>query len=152
MNIEKRIENLGLMLPNASPAAALYVPVKQVGNIVFLAGHIPVQSGKLAYTGKVGKELTLTDAQDAARLCVINLIASLKAYLGDLDKVKSVIKVQAFVASETGFMEQHLVADAASKVLIDVFGDVGKHARTAIGTNQLPLDAPVEVEAIVELY
>lgn len=151
MQAENRLAELGYTLPVAAAPAAAYVPVKQVGGLVFTAGQIPTRDGALAYRGKVGQDLTLEGAQEAAVLCTLNLLAALKAHLGDLDKIRQVVKLQAFVSSAVGFDRQHIVVNAASELLCAVFGENGSHARTAIGTNQLPLDAPVEIEAIVEV-
>ena len=151
MNIEERLKELGLEIPAAAAPAAMYVPVKQTGNLLFISGQIPVKDGVMQYTGKAGKDKTLEEAQAAARLCAINIIAALKGFTGDLDKVKSIVKITAFVASETGFDKQHLVANGASELLFDVFGEAGRHTRSAVAVNQLPLDATVEVEAIVEV-
>ena len=151
MIAEKRIEELGIELPLASPPGAMYIPVKQLGNALFVAGQVPFVDGKLLVSGKVGDTVSMEQAEEAARRCIINLMAALKDYLGDLDKVKNITKIQVFVNSKTGFMQQHLVANAASQLLYDVFGEKGSHARTAVGTNQLPMDAPVEIEAIVEV-
>lgn len=152
MNIEKRIASLGIKLPAQSAPKAMYIPVKQVGNALFVAGQIPVtEDGVLLYTGKVGSEVTLEQAQEAARLCIINMLSAVRAFTGDLEKIKNVVKVQAFVSSAVGFDQQHIVINAASQLLYDVFGEPGRHARTAVGTNQLPLDAPVEIEAIFEV-
>lgn len=151
MIIEKRIEELGINLPAASPPGAMYVPVKQLGNALFVAGQVPFVNGELVVSGKVGDTVSREEAEEAARRCIINLLAALKNHLGDLDKVKNITKIQVFVNSRTGFQEQHLVANAASQLLFDVFGERGRHARTAVGTNQLPMDAPVEIEAIVEI-
>ena len=152
MNIEKKIMDLGIMLPAQSAPKAMYIPVKQIGNALFVAGQIPMkEDGTLLYTGKVGSEVTLEQAQEAARLCIVNMLSAVLAYTGDLDKIKNVVKVQAFVSSAVGFDKQHIVINAASQLLYDVFGEPGRHARTAIGTNQLPMDAPVEIEAIFEV-
>ncbi len=151
MLIEKRIEELGIDLPAASVPAAKYVPAKQTGNLVFLAGQIPVKDGKPLYTGKVGDTVTEEQAAECARQCVINMLSAIKGCVGDLDRVKSVVKVQAFISSKTGFDRQHIVTNAASELLVDVFGEAGMHARTAVGINQLPMDVPVEIEAIVEV-
>ena len=151
MIIEKRIEELGITLPAASAPAAMYIPVKQLGNALFVSGQIPMADGKMMHPGHVGGEVTLEEAQEAARTCVINMLAAVRLYLGDLDKVKNVVKIQAFVNSSEGFNKQHLVANGASELLFEVFGEAGRHARTACGVNQLPLDAPVEVEAIFEI-
>ena len=151
MNTEKRIEELWILLPPSSPPGAMYIPVKQLGNALFVAGQVPFVNGKLEISGKVGDTVSMEQAQEAARRCIINLLAALKDYLGDLDRVRNIVKIQVFVNSKVGFQEQHIVANAASQLLYDVFGEKGRHARTAIGTNQLPMDAPVEIEAIVEV-
>ena len=151
MKIEARIEELGIKLPPSSPPGAMYVPVKQLGNALYIAGQVPFVDGVMQYPGKVGDTVSLEQADEAARICIINMLAAVKSYLGDLDKVKNVIKVQAFVSSKTGFMHQHIVVNAASQLLYDVFGEPGRHARTAVGTSQLPMDAPVEIEAIFEI-
>lgn len=151
MNIDDRLKELGLEIPAAAAPAAMYVPVKQTGNLLFISGQIPVKDGVMQYTGKAGKDKTLEEAQAAARLCAINIIAAVKGFTGDLNKVKNIVKITAFVASETGFDKQHLVANGASELLFDVFGEAGRHTRSAVAVNQLPLDATVEVEAIVEV-
>ena len=151
MIVEKKLEALGISLPASSAPKAMYIPVKQVGNLLFVSGQIPAVDGTLAYTGKAGAERTLEEAQAAARICGINILAAARAYLGDLDRVVSVVKLQAFVSSQTGFDQQHLVANAASELLFEVFGEAGRHTRTAVGVNQLPMDATVEVEAILEI-
>lgn len=151
MKIEERIRELGIELPTTSAPKAMYVPVVQTGNLCFVSGQIPMLDDKLVYTGKVGESRTLEEAQKAAQICVINGLAALKAHLGDLDRIVRFIKVQAFVASKTGFDQQHIVVNAASQLLFDVFGETGRHARTAVALNQLPLDATVEIEFIVEV-
>ena len=151
MKIEERIAELGIDLPEAATPAAMYIPVKQTGNMLFVSGQIPVVKGELKYTGKAGKDKTLEEAQEAAKVCAINIISAVKGYLGDLDKVKNIVKITCFVASETGFDKQHLVANGASQILFDVFGEAGRHTRSAVSVNQLPLDALCEVEAIIEI-
>lgn len=151
MVIEQRIESLGITLPPPPSPAAMYVPVKQMGNALYISGQLPLEDGKLAFIGKAGGELTLEEAQQAARLCIINMLAVVKRYLGDLDRVKNVIKLQAFVNSSEGFDQQHIVVNAASQLLFGVFGEIGRHARSAVGTNQLPMNATVEIEAIFEI-
>lgn len=151
MKIEERIKELGIDLPNAAKPAAMYVPVKQVGNLLFVSGQIPVVDGTLAYTGKAGADKTLEEATEAAKICAINIISAVKGYVEDLDKVKNIVKITAFVASETGFDKQHLVANGASQLLFDVFGEAGRHTRSAVSVNQLPMNALVEVEAIIEI-
>lgn len=151
MKIEEKIKELGIELPDAAAPAAMYVPVKKTGNLLFVSGQIPVLKGEMQFSGKAGSEKSLEDAQTSARLCAINIIAQAKAFLGDLDKVKSIVKITVFVASETGFDKQHLVANGASQVLFDVFGEAGRHTRSAVAVNQLPLNALTEVEAIIEI-
>lgn len=151
MKIEKRIEELGIQLPPSSPPGAMYIPVKQLGSALFVSGQVPMREGKPLFTGKVGGERSLEYAQDAARMCVENLVAALRDYLGDLDRVRNIVKIQAFVNSEVGFTQQHIVVNAASQLLYDIFGESGRHARTAVGTNQLPMDVTVEIEAVVEI-
>ena len=151
MIIEKKIEELGIDLPAASAPAAMYIPVKQTGSILFVSGQIPMVKGAMLYPGHVGKEVSLEEAQLAARACVINMLAAVRFHLGDLDRVKNVVKLQAFVNSADGFNSQHIVTNAASQLLFDVFGESGRHARTAVGVSQLPMDAPVEIEAIFEV-
>ncbi len=151
MNAEQKLSAMGIELPEASAPKAMYIPVKQVGNLLFVSGQIPLRNGQLAYTGKLGKELSLAEGEEAARICIINMLSALKGYLNDLDKIKNVVKLQAFVSCVPGFDKQHILINAASQMLYDVFGECGRHTRTAIGTNQLPLDAPVEIEAIFEI-
>ena len=151
MKAEERIRELGIDLPVSSPPGAMYIPVTRIGDALFVAGQIPARDGVPVYTGKLGSQRDLEYGQEAARLCAINLLAALRAYLGDLDHIHSFAKLQVFVASEVGFDKQHLVANAASDLLYDVFGERGRHARTAVGVNQLPLDVTVEIEAIVKV-
>lgn len=151
VKVEKRLEELGINLPEVSAPKAKYVPVRKVGNLLFVSGQLPVKEDGSLYTGKLGREHDVQSGQDAARRCAINLLATLKAELGDLDLVKSIVKLQSFVSCEAGFTEPHIVTNAASELLIEAFGESGWHARTAIGTNQLPLDAAVEIDAIVEV-
>ncbi len=151
MIIEKKLAEIGIELPVMSAPKAMYVPVVQTGDLLFVSGQIPMLDDKLLYTGKVGDTRTLEDAQAAARICVINGLAALKAYLGDLDRIRRFVKVQAFVASKTGFDQQHIVVNAASQLLFDIFGEAGRHARTAVALNQLPMDATIEIEFIAEI-
>lgn len=151
MNAEKRIQELGIDLPEAAKPLAMYVPVKQAGNTLHISGQIPAVNGKLAYIGKVGEDVSLEEAQEAARVCIVNMLSVVKGHIGDLDKVKQVVSIQAIVASKTGFDQQHIVANAASQLLFDVFGEAGRHARTAVGTNQLPLNAPIEIMGTFEV-
>ena len=151
MRPEDKIKELDITLPEMSEPKAMYIPIRQSGNLLFVSGQIPMVGDNLVYTGKVGKERTLEEGQAAARLCIVNMLAALKAHLGDLEKIKYIVKLQAFVSSETGFDKQHIVINAASQLLFDIFGEAGRHARTAIAVNQLPLDATVDIEAIVQI-
>ena len=150
MLIETKLTGLGYTLPEMSPPGALYTPVKQVGNVLYVSGQIPWVNGVPKYTGKVGGERDIAYGQEAARLCILNMLAALKDYLGDLDKIKQVVRIYVVVNSVVGFTEQHLVANGASGLLISLFGAQGSPARMAVGTNQLPLDVTVEIEGIFE--
>lgn len=151
MIVEKRLQEMGIALPEMSAPKALYVPVVQTGKLCFVSGQIPMLDGKVLYTGKVGGSRTLEEGQEAAKVCAINILAALRAHIGDLDKIVRIVKLQAFVSSTTDFMQQHIVVNAASQLLYDALGEKGHHARTAVGTNQLPMDVTVEIEAIVEV-
>ena len=151
MIAEEKLQALGIALPALSEPKAMYIPVVQTGNLCFVSGQIPMLDDRLVYTGKAGAKRTLEEAQEAARICVINGLAALRAHLGDLDRIKRIVKLQAFVSSAVGFDKQHIVINAASQLLYDVLGDAGRHARTAVAVNQLPLDATVEIEFIVEV-
>lgn len=151
MIVENRLQEMGIALPEMSAPKALYVPVVQTGKLCYVSGQIPMLDGKVLYTGKVGGTRTLEEGQEAAKVCAINILAALRAYLGDLDKIVRIVKLQAFVSSTTDFMQQHIVVNAASQLLYDALGENGHHARTAVGTNQLPMDVTVEIEAIVEV-
>jgi enamine deaminase RidA (YjgF/YER057c/UK114 family) len=151
VNVEKRLEELGIQLEKVPTPVAQYVPAKTVGNLVFTSGCDCRKNGKLLYEGKVGKELTLEQGQEAARQVMINILAVLKEHLGDLDRVKQVVKMLGFVNSAEGFVEQPFVINGASELLVEVFGEKGKHARSAIAANELPFNTPVEIELIVEI-
>jgi enamine deaminase RidA (YjgF/YER057c/UK114 family) len=139
-------------LPPAPVPVGSYVPVVQVGNLVYTSGVLPTKSGQLAYSGAVGTEaISVDDAQQAARLCAINALSLLKGHLGSLSRIKRVVKVAGFVSSDPTFYQQPAVINGASDLLVEVFGDVGKHARSAVGVAALPLNAPVEIELIVEV-
>jgi enamine deaminase RidA (YjgF/YER057c/UK114 family) len=148
---EERLEELGHPLPEVAKPVAAYVPTVRSGNLVFTSGQLPMREGQLITTGKVGGDVTPEQAQDCARQCLLNALAAVRAEVGDLSAVKRVVKVVAFVASTPDFTGQPGVANGASELLGEVFGDVGKHARSAVGVPVLPLDAPVEVELVVEV-
>lgn len=150
MTANQRISDLGIVLPQVATPAGAYVPAVVSGNLVFTAGQIPLVDGKLAATGKVGKDLTAEQAKEIARICALNAVAAVKSVIGDLDRVKKVVKVVGFVASDPSFSQQPAVVNGASELLEQIFGEKGIHARSAVGVAVLPLDAPVEVELIVE--
>ncbi|MDH6229449.1 enamine deaminase RidA (YjgF/YER057c/UK114 family) [Mesorhizobium soli] len=149
--IENRLSKLGVTLPVAAAPAANYVPYMQSGNLVFTAGQLPLKEGKLVASGLLGRDLDTAAGQEAAKYCAINILAQVKAALGDLEKIKRLVKITVFVASSPDFTEQHLVANGASDFLVAALGDSGKHARSAVGVAVLPLNAAVEIEAIVEV-
>jgi enamine deaminase RidA (YjgF/YER057c/UK114 family) len=149
--IESRLEALGVVLPAAAAPAANYVPYAMTGNLLFTAGQLPFREGKLVATGLVGRELDVAAGKEAAKYCAVNVLAQAKAALGDLEKIGRVVKITVFVASTPDFLEQHLVANGASDLLVAALGDKGKHARSAVGMASLPLDAPVEIEAVLEI-
>jgi enamine deaminase RidA (YjgF/YER057c/UK114 family) len=147
----ERLAELGLTLPPVAAPQAAYVPAVRTGAYVYVSGQVPVVDGKLPATGKVGAEVSPADAAGLARICVLNAIAAAAAAAGGLDRIRRIVKVVGFVASAPGFNGQPLVVNGASELLIEVFGEEGRHARSAIGVAELPLDAPVEVELIAEV-
>lgn len=146
----ERLGELGIELPQVVPPLAAYVPAVRVGSLVYTSGQLPIVDGDLTSTGKVGAEVTAEEASAAARLCALNALAAVHALVG-LDEVARVVKAVGFVASAPGFTGQPGVINGASKVIGEIFGDAGKHARSAVGVAELPLGASVEVELIVEL-
>lgn len=146
-----RLAELGIELPTVAPPVAAYIPAKQHGSLIFTAGQLPFVSGHLGDTGKVGAEISPEDAAAKARICALNAIAAAAALAGGVDALKGVLKIVVFVASAEGFTAQPAVANGASEVLGEIFGDAGKHARSAVGVSELPLGAPVEVEVIFEV-
>jgi enamine deaminase RidA (YjgF/YER057c/UK114 family) len=148
---EERLASLGLSVPEVPKPVAVYIPAVRSGNYVFTSGQLPMREGQLISTGKVGGEVSPEEAVECARQCALNAIAAVRAEIGDLSQVKRVVKVVAFVASTPDFTGQPGVANGASELFGEAFGDAGKHARSAVGVPVLPLDAPVEVELIVEV-
>jgi enamine deaminase RidA (YjgF/YER057c/UK114 family) len=149
---EERIADLGLVLPEVVAPLAAYVPAVVTGDHVYTSGQLPMVDGKLAVTGKVGAEVSPEEAKELARVCGLNAIAAVKSVAGDLSRVARIVKVVGFVASAPGFTGQPQVVNGVSELLGEVFGDAGKHARSAVGVAVLPLDAPVEVELIAQLH
>lgn len=148
---EERLEALGLRLPSGSVPLAAYLPAVRSGSHVWTAGQLPRLDGEMVATGKVGAEVSPEQATECARACVLNALAAVKGEVGDLAAVRRVVKVVVFVASAPDFTDQPTVANGASELLGEVFGDRGAHARSAVGVAVLPLDAPVEVELVVEV-
>ena len=148
---EERLAELGLTLPDVVPPVAAYVPAVRTGNLVFTAGQLPMRDGQLIATGAVGGSVTPDRATECARQCALNALAAVRAEVGSLSAITRVVKAVVFVASTTDFTGQPVVANGASELLGEVFGDAGRHARSAVGVAELPLGAPVEVELIVEI-
>jgi enamine deaminase RidA (YjgF/YER057c/UK114 family) len=151
MSVEARLVELGITLPEPPPRGGTYVRARRSGNLLFTAGHGPSKDGSYLYLGKLGADVTVEEGYESARYCAINCLASAKEFLGTLDKVTGVIKVLGFVASAPNFNDQPKVMNGASDFLVELFGDSGAHARSAIGTNELPGNIPVEVEMILEI-
>jgi enamine deaminase RidA (YjgF/YER057c/UK114 family) len=148
---EERLAAMGLSVPEVAKPVAAYIPAVRSGNHVYTSGQLPMREGQLITTGKVGGEVSPEEAVECARQCALNAIAAVRAEVGDLAQVKRIVKVVAFVASTPDFTGQPGVANGASELFGEVFGDAGRHARSAVGVPVLPLDAPVEVELIVEV-
>ncbi len=148
MSLRSRLVELNITLPAVSGPFGAYVPVKRVGNLIYVAGQLPMKGGKLIATGQVPSRCSIDDARAGAKQCVINALAAVQGVIGSVEDLVEVIRVGAFVSSDTGFTQQPLVANGASEFLLDLFGDPGKHVRAAVGVNVLPLDAAVEIEFI----
>jgi enamine deaminase RidA (YjgF/YER057c/UK114 family) len=149
--IEERLAELGIVLPPAPQPVASYIPVKVVGDLAWVAAQIPMEDGAVTVAGKVGDEVTTDEANAGARRCALQALAALQAALGTLDRVKGIVKLDVFVASAPGFTDHPKVANGASDLLVEVFGDEGRHARAAVGVPELPLGAAVEVALLVQL-
>ena len=151
MSIKEKLSGLGLALPVAALPVAAYVPAVKSGNLVFVAGQLPLVDGKIVKEGKVGKEVTPEEAKDMAQICALNALAAI-SLVADIDQIEKIVRVGGFVNGAPGFVAIPAVINGASELFIKLFGDAnGKHARTAIGVAELPLNAPVEVEVIVQL-
>lgn len=150
--IDARLEELGIELPQAAAAVANYVPYVVTGNLVFVSGQVTIEDGEFKYQGKVGSDLSVEQGQEAARLCALNIIAQLKeACGGDLDRVRRIVKLGGFVNSTPDFKDQPKVINGASDLMVEVFGDKGRHARAAVSAGALPVGVAVEVDAVVEI-
>ncbi len=151
MGAEARLAEMGVTVPEVVPPLAAYQPTARTGNLVFTAGQLPAREGEMIAIGKLGANVSEEQGYDCARQCALNALAAIKAEIGSLDAIKRVVKVVVFVASTPDFTGQPKVANGASEFLGEVFGEAGKHARSAVGVSALPLDVPVEVELVVEV-
>ncbi|MGA0077961.1 MAG: RidA family protein [Candidatus Nanopelagicales bacterium] len=149
--IEEKLNSLGIVLPEPAKPLAAYIPAKQTGNLVFTAGQLPLVEGNLVANGLLGRDIDVEEAKAAAQICVVNALSAVKGVIGDLDKIKQVVRVVGYVASAQEFTQQPAVINGASELLLEVFGDAGRHARSAVGVAVLPLNAAVEVELTVEI-
>ena len=149
--VEEKLNEMGIEIPEAPKPLASYIPVTKVDNLVFTAGQIPMVNGELKFKGKVGKDISLEDGVKAAQLCTVNCLSVIKSEVNNLDNIKRIVKVTVFVNSADGFTDQPKVANGASDMLVKVFGENGKHVRSAFGVNELPIDSSVEIEMIVEV-
>jgi enamine deaminase RidA (YjgF/YER057c/UK114 family) len=151
VSVKEKLASLGLTMPTAAAPVAAYVPAVKTGNLVFTAGQLPVVDGKLVLTGKVGSDVTPEDAKKMAEICALNALAAV-SLVADIDQIEKIVRVGGFVNGIPGFVAIPAVINGASELLIKLFGDVnGKHARTAVGVAELPLNAPVEIEMVVQL-
>jgi enamine deaminase RidA (YjgF/YER057c/UK114 family) len=151
MNIDERLKELGITIAEASRPLGAYLPCVQSGNMIFLSGVLPLRNGQLTKKGRVGESVSLDDAREDARQIVVNALTVLKGHLGDLGKIRRCVKVNGFVSSGAEFFDQPKVLNAASELLVEIFGEAGKHARAAVGVYALPLNAPVEIDFIFEV-
>lgn len=151
MQIEARALELGLEIPEPPKPVAAYVPGVRVGNLVYTSGQVPFVKGELKYRGRIGQDLTLEQGNAAAQTCALNCLGVVKSLIGDLDKVERIVKITGFVASADHFTDQAKVMNGASELVAQIFGEKGKHARAALGTNVLPLNSACEVEMIVQV-
>lgn len=149
--IDEKIKELGFELPEVAKPLAAYIPAKQVGNLVMTSGQVPLVKGVINYAGKVGSDLSEEEGQKAAQICALNCLAAIKGVIGNLDKIVEVVKLTAFVASAENFTAQPKVANGASELIGEIFGEAGKHVRSAVGVTSLPLNAAVEIEMIVRI-
>jgi enamine deaminase RidA (YjgF/YER057c/UK114 family) len=149
--VEMKLNQLGLNLPDAPKPVAAYIPAKQTGNLVFTAGQLPMVNGELISKGLLGLDVEIDEANKAARICTLNALAAIKGVIGDLDRIKQIVRVVGYVASVQTFTQQPAVVNGASELLLEIFGENGKHARSAVGMAVLPLNASVEIELTVEI-
>ena len=148
---EAKLKQLGIEVPEAPKPLAAYIPVIKTGNLVMTAGQLPMQNGELKSKGKVGVDVSVEQAQNAAQICALNCLSVIKSEIGSLDYIKRIVKLTVFVNSADGFTSQPQVANGASEFIVNIFGEAGKHVRAAVGVNELPIDASVEIEMIAEI-
>lgn len=151
MKIEEKMRELGLILPEAPKPVAVYIPAKKIGNFVFTSGQGPIKDGKFVHVGKVGGEVSLKEGYESARVCAINCLATIKSVIGSLDNIDEIVKIKGYVNSTSDFYQQPEVINGASELIVEIFGEKGKHARSALGTSVLPGNIPVELEMIVSI-
>lgn len=151
MTAEEKLKSMGFSLPQTPKPVAAYIPAVQVDKLIFTSGQLPIVKGELKFKGKIGKEITIEQGYEAARICALNALSAIKSVVGDLDRIEKIVKVVGFVASAEGFVEQPAVVNGASEFLKELFGEKGVHARSAVGMAELPLGASVELEMIVEV-
>lgn len=151
MSYEAKLKEMGITLPEAPKPVAAYVPAVQIGDYVYTSGQIPFVNGELKYKGKLGKDLDVEQGYESAKTCALNCLSVIKSVIGSLDKIEKVVKVVGFVNSAPGFNQQPKVINGASELLGQIFGEAGQHARSAVGVNELPMDAATEVELIVKI-
>lgn len=151
MSYEEKLNNMGVNIPAAPKPVAAYLPAVLAGCYVFTSGQLPLAEGKLMFTGKLDRDLTLEEGRQAARQCAINCLAAVKGVIGTLDSIERIVKITGFVNSASGFTGQPQIINGASDFLIEVFGERGQHARSAVGVNELPLNSVVEIEMIVQV-
>ena len=151
MTPQQRLKELGIELPPAPAPVGSYVPYVVAGDLVFISGQLPMRDGELVAAGKVGQTLTIEQAGEAAKVAVLNAVAQVAVAAGGLEKIERIVRLGVFVNSADGFTDQPKVANGASDLLAEIFGDAGRHARAAVGVNELPLDAPVEIEMIARI-
>lgn len=151
MEIENRLKELGLVLPDAIKPVAEYIPAKVVDKLVYCSGQGPIKDGKAVFTGRVGKEVSLQEGYEAAKICAINCLAAIRSVIGSLDEIDEVISLRGFVNSSLDFYKQPDVINGASELIVKIFGEKGKHVRCALGTSVLPGNIPVEIEMVVKI-
>jgi|YNPMSStandDraft_1061717.scaffolds.fasta_scaffold32634_3 enamine deaminase RidA (YjgF/YER057c/UK114 family) len=150
-SVEEKLNQLGIVIPEAPKPLAAYVPSIKIENFVFTSGQLPIKDGQLLFKGKVDETVSIEQAKEAAKICAINCLSAVKNSISSLDNIEQIVKVVVFVASTPTFTQQPAVANGASEFLLEIFGENGKHARSAVGVAALPLDAPVEIEMICKI-